>query len=151
MALSTTPTNTSPNPLNYFVGRGQVFWKNDSVGGSGAWRDLGNAPSVQFKAAIKNLDHFSSRIGLKLKDRSIAIDANATLIVKLDEWTGDNLALAIMGLEGTSFDILSESSITGGFFFLGTNDIGAKFSALFPIVNLTPTGTLDFIGSSDKY
>src|SRR6266446_4032465 len=139
-------TNLSPNVDNYFLGRGIVYWrKKDPITGAlGAWRDLGNSPSLQFKATVKNLDHFSSRRGLKLKDKSIPVDANATLIIHLEEWTGDNLALAMMGLEGTNpFQILSETLLEGSFFLLGTNDVGAKLAGHWPAVNLTPTGTLD--------
>src|SRR6266404_3654774 len=122
-------TNTSPNVDNYFIGRGIAFWRRkDPVTGTlGAWRDLGNSPSFQFKSTIKNLDHFSSRKGLKTKDKSIPIDANATLVVHLEEWTNDNLALAMMGDEGTNpVQILSVSLLEGSFFILGTNDVGAK-------------------------
>jgi hypothetical protein len=141
-------TATSPNPDNYYIGRGIVWWK---AGGVGAWRDLGNAPSVQFKANIKKLDHFSSRLGLKTKDKAVVIEANATVTLLLEEWTPDNLALAMMGVEGTNpFDVLGQTDITGSFFFLGTNQIGAKLASYLPIVSFTPGKTLDFI-SADKY
>ena len=141
----------SPNPDNYFIGRGILWWKNTGAG-STTWRDLGNAPVVQFKPAIKNLDHFSSRQGIKNKDKSVPIEANATVVMQLEEWTRDNLALAMMGPEGVSpFDILIESTVTGGIFLLGTNSIGARMAMNLPIVNLTPTGTFDFIGTSDKF
>src|SRR6266853_2445021 len=112
-------TNLSPNADNYFLGRGSVYWrrKDPITGTLGAWRHLGNCPTLQFKATIKNLDHFSSLKGLKLKDKSVPIDANATLVVHLEEWTNDNLALAMMGDEGINpLRVLSVSELEGSFF-----------------------------------
>jgi hypothetical protein len=143
-------TVLSPNTGNYYIGRGVVWWKNTTQGLT-TWRDLGNAPACDFKAAIKRLDHFSSRLGLKTKDDSVVIEANATLTIKLDEWTRDNLALAMMGLEGANpFNVFEQTDIQGEIFFLGTNNIGAKVAAHFPVVQITSAGTLSFI-SADKY
>jgi len=96
MPTTFIPTNASPNPANYYIGRGILFWTRD---GSGE-RLLGNCTSCQLKPAVKQLDHFSSQRGLKLKDRSVVIEANMNVIIKLDEFTADNLALALMGEEG---------------------------------------------------
>jgi hypothetical protein len=142
-----TPTNTSPNPANYYIGRGIVTWTRDG----GSARDLGNCPSMQLKPAVKNLDHFSSRKGLHLKDRSVITEANMTLVMQLDEWTGDNLAMALMALEGGgTIQIMSLAEVTGGINFVGTNEVGAPVTMILPSVSFTPTGTLDFI-SADKY
>jgi hypothetical protein len=140
-------TNISPNAANYYIGRGVASWT--PLGGTK--RDLGNAPVFQLKPAIKNLDHFSSRQGTKLKDRSVAIEANMTLIMKLDEWTEDNLVLALMGdVAGGNINIMSQSEVTGQIDFQGTNLVGAKCTIVLPLCNLTPTGTIDFI-SADKF
>lgn len=146
-------SNISPNADNYYIGRGIVWWKRANADGTpgGSWRDLGNAPACDFKAAIKNLDHFSSRYGLKVKDASVVIEANATLIVKLDEWTQSNLALAMLGDEAINpFMIMATPGLRGEIFFLGTGNIGAKVAAHFPAIQFNPTGTLSFI-SADKY
>jgi hypothetical protein len=142
-----TPTNISPNAGNYYIGRGAVYWTPSG----GSERHMGNAPSLQIKPAIKNLDHFSSLKGLKIKDRSVPIEANMTAILKLDEFTHDNLALAFMGDEAADpVQIMSEGEINGQIRFVGSNDIGAQVIVILPNVNVTPTGTIDLI-SADKY
>jgi hypothetical protein len=163
MAASTTVTNLSPNTANYFQGRGIVWWKNktpqtvNSIGGinpagSGVWRDLGNAPIVQFKPTIKNLDHYSSRTGSRNKDLSVPIEISASFIFHLEEWTQDNLALAMLGSEGQNpINILSLGVVTGSVFLLGTNLIGAPCALFLPIVNLTPTATFDLISDASKF
>ena len=69
-----------------------------------------------------------------------------TLIMHLDEWTEDNLTLALMGDQnGASINIMSQSEVTGQIDFVGTNLVGAKCTIVLPLCNLTPTGTIDFI------
>jgi hypothetical protein len=145
MSTASNPgSTTSPNVNNYYIGRGSVFWTPVN----GSERDMGNAPSFQFKPAIKNLDHFSSRKGIKLKDLSIVIEANATVIVELEEWTPDNIALALMG-DGT--EIFNQAAIFGSLRFVGANDIGPTVTLVLPHVSFAPSGTLDVIASKDAF
>jgi len=86
---------TSPNTDNYTLGKGVVFFnKNDAITGlpSGE-RDLGNAPEFSFNVSLEKLEHFSSRGGLKAKDKEIISQITPGVTFTLDEINKDNLAL----------------------------------------------------------
>lgn len=87
-------SNTSPNVDNYYVGKGIVKWKKlgDSV-----WRDLGNVPEFEFNPNVDKLEHFSSRQGVRVKDKTIVRQKTATFRVVTEEFTAANLELMLMG------------------------------------------------------
>jgi hypothetical protein len=142
----------SPNVLLYSVLKGTVsFTPTD-----GSPRDLGNAPEFELTPGIDKLDHFSSRAGTRKKDRSVVREQTLTARIVLDEWTAENLQMALMGgdtttnTDGTkSFGIMAVSEITGALTFTGTNDIGSKVSLVLPNVSFTPSGSLNLI--SDEW
>jgi hypothetical protein len=86
---------TSPSTDNYTLGKGVIFLdKKDPTSGLYIGeRDLGNAPSFSFNVALEKLDHFSSRGGLKAKDKEIISQLTPSLTFTLDEVNKDNLAL----------------------------------------------------------
>lgn len=143
---------TSPNALNYFIGKGTIAFTPTG----GVERDLGNAPEVELTPTIEKLDHFSSRSGVRTKDRSIVLEKSMTLRIVLDEITAENLQMLLIGSEvatntdGTkSFDIFEQSEITGAITFTGTNDVGNQVVMSLPSVSFTPTGSLNLI--SDEW
>ncbi|KEC73147.1 hypothetical protein RLPCCGM1_c1263 [Rhizobium leguminosarum bv. phaseoli CCGM1] len=141
----------SPNPLNYFIGKGII--KFTPTGG--VQRDLGNAPEIEITPTIEKLDHFSSRSGVKKKDRTVVTEKGATIRIVLDEVTAENLAMQLMGevstsTDGTkSFRIMSVSEITGRIDFTGTNDVGNKVDIELPNVSFGPSGSFNPI--SDEW
>jgi hypothetical protein len=143
---------TSPSTLNYSVLKGIV--KFTPTGG--AERDLGNAPEFELTPAIDKLDHFSSRAGVRSKDRSVVREKTLNGRMVLDENTPENLQLALLGGDSavntggnTAFGIFENSEITGALTFTGTNDIGNKVHLSLPNVSLIPAGSLPFI--SDEW
>lgn len=142
---------TSPNILNYFIGKGILYFTPTG----GVERDMGNAPSFKFTPKITKLDHFSSREGIKSKDQSIIQAKEATVDITLDEITPANLALALFGIAGTdtsgdaTFDLLSESEITGSLRFVGSNEVGNKFTVVVNSVSFTPNAGFDFISDNE--
>jgi len=141
----------SPNTLNYFIGKGII--KFTPTGGS--IRDLGNAPEIELTPTIEKLDHFSSRAGVKKKDRTVVTEKGATIRIVLDEVTAENLSMQLMGeiatsTDGTkSFRIMSESEITGQIDFTGTNDVGNQVDVQLPNVSFGPSGSFNLI--SDEW
>lgn len=85
----------SPNTENYTLGKGVVFFnqKNLTTGLFTGERDLGNAPNFSFNIALEKLEHFSSRGGLKAKDKEIISQITPGLSFTLDEVNKENLAL----------------------------------------------------------
>jgi len=89
---------TSPSTDNYTLGKGVVYFnrKDNTTGLYTGERDLGNAPAFSFNIAIEKLDHYSSRGGLKAKDKEIVSQMTPSLSFTLDEINADNLALLTM-------------------------------------------------------
>lgn len=86
---------TSPDVTGYYIGKGVLSWKgiNDI-----AFRDLGNCPVFEFTPEVKKLDHYSSRLGIKVKDKTVVVEKSAKVKVVLEEWTAPNLILLLMGV-----------------------------------------------------
>lgn len=145
-------TLTSPNTDNYYVGKGIVKIK---MPGDPSAVDVGNVPEFEFTANIERLDHFSSRAGIRSKDKSIVLEKGGTLRIVLEEFTARNLALALLGIRDESdpsavtIDILADSAITCQVEFTGTNDVGPKWSFIFPKVEFVPSSELNLIQEDD--
>lgn len=86
---------SSPSTDNYTLGKGVVYFdkKNQGTGLYEGERDLGNAPAFAFSVSLEKLEHFSSRGGLKAKDKEIISQITPSLSFTLDEVTKENLAL----------------------------------------------------------
>lgn len=86
---------TSPDIEAHYIGKGVVSWKGvDDTD----YRDVGNVPVFEFTPDVKRLDHFSSRLGVKSKDKSVVIEKSAKLRLVMDEWTAKNMQLALMAV-----------------------------------------------------
>jgi hypothetical protein len=138
----------SPNILYYSVLKGIV--KFTPEGGSEI--DLGNAPEFELTPAIDKLDHFSSRAGVRSKDRSVAREKTLGVRIVLDEFSPENVRLALLGGAITTntngnpeFGIYAESEISGSLTFTGTNDIGTKINLQLPNVSFLPSSAIAFI------
>lgn len=146
------PTNSSPNTDNYYVGKGIVSIKLPT---DPDYVDVGNVPEFEFTPNIERLDHFSSRTGVRSKDRSIVLEKGGTLRIIFEEWTSRNLALALMGAvdltdpEAPEIDIFSENVIAAAVKFVGTNEVGPKWTYEFPRVEFAPSAALNPI--SDEW
>jgi hypothetical protein len=139
---------TSPSVLNYSVLKGIITFTPEG----GSVQDLGNAPEVELTPEIDKLDHFSSRAGVRSKDRSVVREKILTLRVVLDEITAYNLRLALLGGPlgagsggGDSFAIFEQSEIAGSVTFTGTNTIGNQINLTLPSVTATPTAAINLI------
>jgi hypothetical protein len=144
---------TSPNVVNYHIGKGIVSFKEK---GASIFTDLGNSPSFIYTPTVTKKEHFSSRQGIKTKDFTAITQVGATVKFTLDEITGLNLsffALAEMST-GTGGDLilsgLSKAEFTGEIKVVGTNDIGehVDFDAT---VSFIPAGDFRFITDADDF
>ena len=115
---------------NYTVGKGIVSFRKDLAG---AYADMGNCTEFEFTPELEKLDHFSSREGVRTKDKSIVIQKSGTVRLVLDEWTRDNIALAVLGTNtivgGQSItEIFDSNAIKGSLRFTGTNEVGPSMN-----------------------
>lgn len=93
--ITTPDGQTTPNVDNYYVGKGIVSWQGT---GDNAYRDLGNVSKFELTPDVKTLDHFSSRLGTRTKDKTVVLEKSMKVGLTMDEWTLDNLKLILMGL-----------------------------------------------------
>lgn len=141
----------SPNIANYLVGKGKVAFKID---GQSNWRDVGNVPSIAFTPKIEKLEHFSSREGVKTKDRTVVISKSGSLKMTMEEWSAANLALALLGditqpAGRDQIAIFSQNAISGALKFIGTNEVGPRYEVELFKVDFIPSADLNFI--SDEW
>jgi hypothetical protein len=145
-----SPTILSPNTGNYQVGKGIVSFKKE---GSAVFRDLGDVESMAINPSMKTLDHFSSRTGVKSKDRSIVLEKAAAVKIVMSEITADNLALMFLGtvddsaVGGPTVEVFDQDAVSGWLRFVGTNEVGAQLTMDLYNVSFTPSGNFDLIST----
>ena len=136
---------------NYTVGKGIVSLK---AAGALTYADMGTCTEFEFTPEVEKLDHFSSRSGVREKDKSVVIQKSGTLRLVLDEWTVENLKLAVLGSSATVsgndvIQIFDQSSVSGAIKFTGTNDIGPRYEWVFSSVDFIPSSSISLI--SDEW
>jgi hypothetical protein len=130
------------------VGKGIAVFKPQ---GSTTFKDLGNCPSIELTPNFTTLDHFSSRSGVKLRDKRIITEQIMELKVVMEEWAADNLAIMLAATQDNSdlsspiLNIGANPVNTGEFRFYGTNSVGPKWNVFLPSVDFIPSGTLALI------
>jgi hypothetical protein len=130
---------------NYTIGKGVASIK---LTGDASFRDIGNVTAFEFTPTAETLDHFSTRTGVKSKDRTVVVSMEGELKITMEEFTVENLALALMGnidvdsSDRPVIDLLQQSSIVGEVKFVGANTVGQKFTWLFNNVSFTPSSTV---------
>lgn len=87
----TTFSDFSTNPDNYTLGRGCLFFDN----GTGE-RELGNSPEFNIGVDVDLIEHFSSKSGLRIKDKRVVNELTPTLSFILDEINRENIADAFL-------------------------------------------------------
>lgn len=106
----------SPSTDNYYVGKGKLSFKPP---GATTFRDLGNVTELETTPNLTMLEHFSSREGVKKKDKEVVTEKKLTVRLVMDEWTADNLAMALLGDVTTNvsgdqeIDIFSRNAFEG--------------------------------------
>lgn len=92
----THPDTSAVSPLTsqYYIGKGVV---SIDIGSTGTFKDIGNVPVFEFAPDIQTLPHFSSRYGVRAKDLEVITEKNAALNITMDEFTHQNLMLALLG------------------------------------------------------
>lgn len=147
------PSLTSPDTGNLYVGKGIVSFMKS---GNDDFRDLGEVPEVELTLNIETLDYFSSRSGIRSKSHSIILEQGGEIRLRMDEWTPENLSMALMGGEideagtdGPVFDILASDAISGELKFHGTNQAGPNYDIHLHNVRFTPSGSINFIQDND--
>lgn len=86
---------------NYTLGKGVLYFNYYKDGVYQGFRDLGNAPEFNVSMELDVLDHFSSRAGMKAKDKKVTQMITPKVAFTLDELTPENLSFVFMGAAET--------------------------------------------------
>lgn len=145
----------APDTGNYTIGKGSVYFTPTG----GAKRHLGNVPSVAFQLQTTKLDHFSSQSGVKKKDKTVVTEVTGTLDMTLEELNLENVQLALLGgdiapnnsTEGAGnlgFIIGAVTEKTGEIEVVMSNEVGPKWTYIYPNCSIQPSNAVDFIGDA---
>lgn len=135
----------SPSIKNYYIGKGTVSFKAE---GESTFRDVGNVPTFEFTPDLTTLEHFSSREGVRTKDRTVVIEKKGTVKMVMEEITATNLAIAVLGdvttdSEGRNvIEIFANNAVSGELKFTGTNEVGSKYEWHFLKVDFIPSASI---------
>lgn len=87
---------------DYTLGKGiGYFGLNDVNGNAGGERDLGNIPNLSLSISLDFLEHYSSRAGIKKKDKQILREALATFTFTLENMTRENVEVFLVATTDT--------------------------------------------------
>lgn len=135
----------SPNVDNYTVGKAKILWKPELLSN---YIDVGNVPEFELTPELEELEHFSSREGIRTLDRSEIIQKQAALRMIFEEWTPLNMSIMLVGSlviagDVASLNILDQAAVRGAVRYIGTNQIGPKWTMDFPNIKFSPSGSLN--------
>lgn len=146
------PAYASPDVRNLVIGKARIYF---TLEGETERRHIGNVPEFAPEPAVETLDHFSSQEGIRKRDRNVVVEQTMSVSFSVEEWTPENLAIALMGEIGTD----SEGNVTIGIGAVSetrgtielemTNSVGPRYNVIFPSVALRPAGAIGFI--SDEW
>jgi hypothetical protein len=106
----THPDTGMISPLTdlYYVGKGNV---EIQLIGDITYRHIGNVPTFEFVPAVTTLPHYSSMVGVRVKDDEIIHEKAASLNIVMDEWSYDNMKIAFLGLDSTIGTLSSAGTV----------------------------------------
>lgn len=140
------PSAIAPSTQNLAIFKAIVSFQEEGTSG---YRLLGNAPSVELSYEFDEVEHFSAMEGINELDLTVARSKSASLVMELEEFEPDNMALMTLGVEGSGgvIDILAMSQKTGMLRVANTNDVGPRFQWDFPRVQFRPSGAIAMVGT----
>lgn len=130
----------TPNTDNFVLGKGIPYFSRKLADGTyEGERDLGNTTDMTLSSDVKFIEHYSSRSGMKQKDKKMPEQVDAKIAFTLDEINMDNLALWALGEQatvtqeaGTGLSV-TVTSKKGRYFDLGKRDVSTVTIAAYDI------------------
>jgi hypothetical protein len=133
---------------NYTIGKGILSiaeWTSSTP--PTEFTDLGNAPMMEMQPSVERLPHYSSRSGLKTKDKNPIVQSEYTVNFELDEPAALQMNIYLMGtLAGGVISGLQGSNKEFSLKFVSDNPMGKNNTWLFHKMTLAPNGALQLIG-----
>lgn len=140
------------NTQLYQLGKGIVSiaeWNGDTPPSVSDYRDVGNCPKFDVTVTETKLDHFASRTGVKLKDKTVTLEVGYTVAFNLDEVSMKNLAMFLRG--AISGNVISAATALDKEFalkFVSDNAVGENEKWELWRLRLTPGGAFNLISDT---
>lgn len=106
----------------YFSGQGKLYIASrDSGGIAQAFRYVGNVPELNVNLAVEKIEHKESTSGQRLTDARLITAKKTTLEFPFEDFSADNLALALYGTKTTTAgssvtaEVLPSSLVVGDY------------------------------------
>lgn len=141
---------TNPSTTLYTLGRGVLEiapWSGATPPSIGDYVDVGNCPKFDVEISEDELDHYSSRAGLKTLDKTVTLQAGYTATFDLDEVSVANMARFLRGtLAGNVIHALTALTKEYALKFTTDNPAGEDQTWELWRCKLTPGGAFSLIG-----
>jgi len=136
-----------PSTDNYTIGKGRLSAAEFSGGSPSSYVDLGNAPSVEIELTVERLPHYSSRSGMKTKDKNPIITTEYVVTFVLDEFATINIQKFLMATHSGGI-VNMFGNVEGEFAlrFVEDNPAGDNRIWHFWRGTLAPNGAMQLIG-----
>lgn len=137
---------------NYSIGKGKLYigsWSGSTPPSDpSGFSEMGNCPSIEIEPTLERLPHYSSRSGLRNKDKNPVIQTEYALSITCDEIAAVNLNKFLLGtLVGEGIiQGLNNTDAEFALKFVSDNPIGPNQTWKFHRVTLSPGGALSLIG-----
>lgn len=130
----------------YTLGRGVLSIAEFSAGAPGTYQDVGNCPRLELTVSEEKLEHYSSRSGLRTKDKTVTLEVGYTVNFDLDEISRSNLAKFVKGsLSGVTVKGLKGTDKTYALKFVTNNATGKNYTWYFWKGTLAPESAMGLI------
>jgi len=124
---------TAPNPLNYFLGRGNVY---TSAVDTTSWLHIGNCPKFSVKATTEVIKHnFVTADGVAVPDAIEVKTKSLAVSIDADEMVAETLMLALGATDiGSAVYRVDTPLVFRAVMLAGTNTQGAPVQLFLPKV-----------------
>ena len=140
---------TSPSTTLYQLGKGVLSiaeWTGATPPSAGDYEDVGNCPRFETEVAEEKLPHYSSRSGVRTKDKEVTLEIGYSLSFDLDEISMSNLARFLRGtVSGDTIQAMTSLDQEYAVKFISDNPVGENEKWEFWRCTLTPGGALNLI------
>lgn len=145
------PIPSSPSTQLYTLGKGILYiadWVGDTPPEAVDYTDLGNAPSLEVEVTEEKLNHFSSRSGVRSKDKSVILETGYMVKFTLDEISITNLQAFLKATLFGDFVLRANTALDKEYAlkFVSDNPYGPNEVWEFWKVQLSPGGAFSLIG-----
>jgi len=114
------------------------------------WTDMGSIQNFDITPNPTVIDHKIARGGLKRVDETAMTLLQMEFATKIDEWTLDNMMIALLGQINTAGLIeIGVTSIKRQLKFEGDNIYGSQWEIILPNVFIAAKETIAVMGSDD--